>query len=156
KGFRGTNRLWSCGRSPEGESQGECTVVTCSTTQGVEHGEPKMLIDGTLSEADSGARYDNINPATEEVIGTTADASAADMDRAIAAARAAFDTTDWSANHSFRKRCLEQLHIALNEEKEALRAELVAEAGTPVSITHLAQLDWPLADAFSYPARMID
>lgn len=130
--------------------------MTSSTTQGVEHGEPRMLIDGTLTEAASGARYDNINPATEEVIGATADAAAVDMDRAIAAARAAFDTTDWSTNRSFRKRCLEQLHRALNDEKEALRAELVAEAGTPVSITYLAQLDWPLADAFSYPARMID
>ncbi|MCK0516773.1 aldehyde dehydrogenase family protein [Williamsia sp. DF01-3] len=129
--------------------------MTSSTTAGVEHGEPRMLINGSLSEAASGARYDNINPATEEVIGTTADASAADMDRAIAAARTAFDTTDWSTNHSFRQHCLEQLHTALNEEKEQLRAELVAEAGTPVSVTYLAQLEWPLADAFAHPAQLI-
>ena len=42
-----------------------------------------------------------------------ADASAAEMQRAIAAARRAFDETDWSTNRALRKRCLEQLHEAI-------------------------------------------
>ena len=54
-------------------------------------GESRMLIDGSLTPASSGRLYDNINPATEEVLGQTADATAEDMDRAIAAARRAFD-----------------------------------------------------------------
>ena len=94
-------------------------------------GEVRMLIDGKLVEADSGKRFDNINPATEEVLGEVADASATDMRRAIAAARRAFDETDWSTNRALRKRCLEQLQEALEAEREELREELVAEVGTP-------------------------
>ncbi|MFF3574013.1 aldehyde dehydrogenase family protein [Nocardia jiangxiensis] len=130
--------------------------MTASTTSEIARGEARMLIDGVLTDAASGARYDNVNPATEEVIGDTADAGGPDVDRAIAAARAAFDTGTWAVDREFRKHCLRQLHEALQEEREALRAELVAEAGSPVSITHLAQLDWPLADAIAYPADYID
>ena len=53
--------------------------------------ETRMLIDGKLVEADSGKTFDNINPATEEVIGQVADGSASEMHRAIDAARRAFD-----------------------------------------------------------------
>jgi len=115
-----------------------------------------MLIAGELVEAASGKRFDNVNPATEEVLGEVADASKEDMHRAIAAARKAFDETDWSTNRALRKRCLEELQDALESEREELRAELVAEAGTPVSLTRAAQLDAPLEDGLRYPAKLID
>ncbi len=120
------------------------------------NGEVRMLIDGELVEAASGQRFDNINPATEEVLGQVADAGAEDMQRAIAAARRAFDETDWSTNGALRKRCLEQLSDAIEAEKEELRAELVAEVGTPILMTYAAQLDWPLAEALRWPAKMIE
>jgi aldehyde dehydrogenase (NAD+) len=119
-------------------------------------GEVRMLIDGQLVEAVSGKRFDNVNPATEEVLGQVADGGPEDMDRAIAAARRAFDHTDWSTNHAFRKHCLEQLQAALESERELLRAELVAEVGTPVAVTYMAQLDWPLEDGLSWPAKEIE
>ncbi len=72
--------------------------------------EPRMLIDGKLVDADSGKTFDNVNPATEEIIGQVADGSTAEMQRAIDGARRAFDETDWSTNHAFRKQCLQQLH----------------------------------------------
>ena len=114
-----------------------------------------MYIDGVLRESAAGATIDNVNPATEELLGTCADAGAADMDEAIAAARRAFDDTDWATNHEFRKRCLLQLHDALQAEKEDMRAELVAEVGCPVSTTYIAQLEWPLTDALKWPAEYI-
>ena len=77
-------------------------------------GEVRMLIGGDLVEAASGKTFDNINPATEEVLGPVADASAEDMRAAIGAARTAFDETDWSTNRALRKRCLEKLHDALD------------------------------------------
>ncbi len=119
-------------------------------------GEARMLIDGKLEEAISGRRFDNVNPATEEVLGTTADAGHEDMDRAIAAARRAFDETDWSTNRELRKRCLLQLQEALEDEVELLRAELVAEVGTPVLLTYGPQLDEPLSDGLKWPAHFID
>ncbi|MGO9854396.1 MAG: aldehyde dehydrogenase family protein [Acidimicrobiales bacterium] len=119
-------------------------------------GEVRMLIDGELVEAASGKRFENVNPATEEVLGEVADASADDVQRAIGAARRAFDLTDWSTNRALRKRCLEQLQDALESEREELRDEVVAEVGTPRMMTYAAQVDWPLDEALKYPAKMID
>jgi aldehyde dehydrogenase (NAD+) len=116
-------------------------------------GESRMLIGGKLVHASDGGVFDNINPATEEVLGQCSDASAADMDQAIAAARQAFDETGWSRDRELRRRCLEQLQQALEDDLDDMRAELVAEAGAPVMTTHMAQVDWPLADALRYPAK---
>jgi aldehyde dehydrogenase (NAD+) len=119
-------------------------------------GEIRMLIDGELVEAQSGKRFDNINPANEEVLGEVADASTGDMQRAITAARRAFDESDWATNHALRKRCLEQLQDAIESEVEQLREELIAEVGTPRMLTYSAQLDAPLSDALRYPAKLIE
>jgi len=115
-----------------------------------------MLIDGKLVDAASGARFDNVNPATEEVIGTVADATTSDMHRAVSAARTAFDTTEWSTDSMARQRALLQLQAALERESEELRAELVAEVGCPVLTTYGPQLDVPLREALRWPASMID
>jgi acyl-CoA reductase-like NAD-dependent aldehyde dehydrogenase len=119
------------------------------------HFESRMLIDGKLVAGEAGT-FANLNPATEETLGEVADASKADMQRAIDAARRAFDATDWSTNRAFRKRCLEQLQEALEAEKEALREELILEAGCPRMVTHGPQLDAPLKSALRYPAQLID
>jgi aldehyde dehydrogenase (NAD+) len=118
--------------------------------------ESRMLIDGKLTEAESGRRFANINPATEEVLGEVADGSATDMDKAIGAARRAFDESGWTTDRALRKRCLLQLQEAIEAEREELRAELIAEVGCPVLITYGPQLDAPLEDALRWPARMID
>src|ERR1700731_4712148 len=117
--------------------------------------ERRMLIDGELVESSGGGEFDNINPATEEVLGLVAAGTPDDMGRAIGAARRAFDETDWSVNRELRARCLLQLQEAIEAEVEEFRSELVAEVGTPVAVTYMAQLDWPLADAFRWPAKMI-
>jgi acyl-CoA reductase-like NAD-dependent aldehyde dehydrogenase len=117
--------------------------------------EPKMLIDGELVDGEAGA-FANLNPASEEVLGHVADASKADMQRAIAAARRAFDESGWSTDRPLRKRCLLQLQAALEAEREALREELILEAGCPRMLTHGPQLDAPLADALKFPASLID
>lgn len=106
--------------------------------------EDRLLIDGLLVAAEGGATYDTISPSTEEVLGTAADATLADADRAVAAARRAFDTTDWSTNVELRRRCLRQLHEALVDNVELLRAIVVAEVGAPVSITDGPQLTGPI------------
>ncbi|UXA19635.1 aldehyde dehydrogenase family protein [Mycobacterium sp. SMC-4] len=118
--------------------------------------ERRMLIGGELVVAASGAEFDNLSPATGAVLGVTAAADAIDMDRAIGAARSAFDTSDWSTNRALRRRCLAQLQAALEAEQELLREELIAETGAPVMTTHSAQLDWPLAESLRYPAQLID
>jgi aldehyde dehydrogenase (NAD+) len=113
------------------------------------------MIDGKLRDSEDGATFDNINPATEEVLGVVADGTAADMDAAIAAARRTFDETDWATNHAFRAECLRQLQTAIEAEKELIRAELVAEVGTPIAVTYGPQLDAPLEEGLLWPASQI-
>ncbi len=127
-----------------------------TTVDSVQRGEERMLIDGKLTEARSGAVFDNINPATEAVLGHVADAGHEDMDAAIAAARRAFDESGWATDKSLRQRCIRQLQDALVEEQELLRAELVAEVGTPLLLTYGPQLDTPLSDGLLWPANFID
>ena len=53
--------------------------------------EERLLIDGRLVRASGDRTYPNVSPASGEVIGVAPDASAADFDLAITAARRAFD-----------------------------------------------------------------
>lgn len=105
-----------------------------------------LLIDGALVQAKSGRTFATCNPATEEILGQAADAEGADMEAAIAAARHAFDATDWSTDHAFRARCLRQLRDALQGHIEELRELTVAEVGAPSFFTTGPQLEGPIAD----------
>ncbi|WP_101757902.1 aldehyde dehydrogenase family protein [Oceanicoccus sp. KOV_DT_Chl] len=96
--------------------------------------ESNLLIDGELVTASSGKTYPNINPATEEVIGHVVDAGPEEMDQAIAAARRAFDHTDWSTNHAFRLKCLQQLKAGLLAEMDDFKLQIAAETGAPLGI----------------------
>src|ERR1700690_2010680 len=108
---------------PKGFLKGDADVTDVSTVLG----ERRLLIDGELVTAQDDRVYPNINPATEETLGEVADASAGDVDRAIAAARRAFDSTTWATDKAFRRRCLDQLQAALERDREAIRPEIIAE-----------------------------
>jgi aldehyde dehydrogenase (NAD+) len=114
-----------------------------------------MLIDGQLVDGQNGKSFDNVNPATEEVLGNVADGTHADMERAVAAARRAFDETTWGKDHEGRKKSLLQLQAAMEAEREDMRAELVAEVGCPVMLTYGPQLDAPVNEAVKWPAEQI-
>src|SRR5205085_8573885 len=58
-------------------------------------GAPQMFIDGKWTPAASGRTYDVPNPATEETIASAPDAGVEDLQRAIAAAKKAFDEGPW-------------------------------------------------------------
>ena len=109
-------------------------------------GEGRLLIDGKLVEACSGKRYPNINPATQETIGMAADAGAGDADAAIAAARRAFDESDWSVNRALRRKCLTQLRDGLRAAAPDLCEQAVEETGATMAITRQGpQGDGPIA-----------
>lgn len=112
---------------------------------GVLAGEERMLIDGELQHTASGATFDVVHPASEEVAGQATDGTVDDMGRAVGAARRAFDTTDWSRDLDFRYRCLMQLHEALDRNKERLRRVLITEVGCPVTVTG-SQIEDPIAE----------
>jgi aldehyde dehydrogenase (NAD+) len=100
-----------------------------------------LLINGAVRDSAGARTFPNINPATEQSIGSAPDADLSDLDAAVAAARRAFDDTDWSRDHDFRAHCLRQLHEGLCAEQERLRDVLVMEAGVPVALTHSIWLD---------------
>jgi len=108
--------------------------------------EPRLLVDGKLTEGSGGGTFDNVDPTTEAVLGVTADGTAADMEAAIGAARRAFDETSWSTDHELRRRCLGQLQAAVAAHKEELRAITVAEVGSPIALTYANQVDLPIDD----------
>jgi aldehyde dehydrogenase (NAD+) len=58
--------------------------------------EFRMLIDGELTAAASGQTYESINPSTSEVACVVPDAGTEDVERAVRAARRAFDESDWA------------------------------------------------------------
>lgn len=103
----------------------------------------RMLINGELV-ATSGS-YPSINPATEQVFGHAPEATVADAEAAIAAARKAFDETDWASNVELRIRCLDQFHKALIEHRDELAALTTEEVGATPALTLGAQLDQPIA-----------
>ena len=55
----------------------------------------KMLINGKWVEAASGKTFPTYNPATGEVLSRVAEGDSEDIDRAVKAARAAFETGPW-------------------------------------------------------------
>ncbi|HKX88775.1 MAG TPA: aldehyde dehydrogenase family protein, partial [Sphingopyxis sp.] len=87
-----------------------------------------MLIGGKLEGGS--ARFDVLNPATEQVIGSVPDATQADLDRAIAAARAAFP--GWAATPiAERKAALTAMGQAIMANADAFKRLLTAEQGKP-------------------------
>jgi aldehyde dehydrogenase (NAD+) len=122
------------------EAQPQAEIVAL-----VPDGTTRLVIDGHLVEG-SGGTFAVVDPATEEVIGHAADATPDDMDAAITAARAAFDTTSWSTDHAFRAHCLRQLRDALQGHIEELRDITIAEVGAPKMLTSGPQLEGPIAD----------
>jgi len=107
-------------------------------------GEQRLLIDGKLVDASDGGTFDNVNPATEEIIGVTADATVDDARAAAAAARRAFEETSWATDPAFRARCLRQLQTAMTENRQEFVDALTAEAGSPVILASFIQFNMPV------------
>ncbi len=120
-------------------------MIAVQPEQGVLAGEPRMLIDGELVGTGTGATFDVVHPASEQVAGQAADGTVDDMARAVGAAREAFDRTDWSGDLDLRVHCLRQLHAALDKNKERLRRILITEVGCPTSVSG-SQIESPIAE----------
>lgn len=110
-----------------------------------------MLIDGEMTEAAGGRRFDVVNPATGLSAGEAADGGVEDAARAVRAARRAHSQTNWVHDPDFRAHCLMQLQAALREERDRLRHIQVTEIGAPISLTP-ALVDGPINEV-AYWAR---
>ena len=93
----------------------------------------RMFINGAWIAGDSGKTFPVYDPSTEQVIAEVPDGNAADVDRAVAAAKEAFDNGPWSSSTAQeRGRVLFKLAAVVRENLPAL-AELEARnSGKPI------------------------
>jgi aldehyde dehydrogenase (NAD+) len=95
----------------------------------------KLLIDGKWAEAASGKRFESRNPATGELLATVAEGDKADIDRAVAAARHAFDGP-WSRFTPYERQQLLLKYADLVERHfDELSTLDTLDMGAPVSRT---------------------
>ena len=86
---------------------------------GVKAGQ--LFIDGAWVDASDGGTWEQLNPATNEVVTTFAVGSVADVDRAVAAARKAFDEGPWPRmTAKDRKQFFNRLVALITEHGEEL------------------------------------
>jgi betaine-aldehyde dehydrogenase len=78
---------------------------------------------------DSGHHRESIDPATYQIIGTYADGGVAEADMAIAAARRAFETTQWRRDPLLRARVLEEWAASFERHTAELIEQLALENG---------------------------
>jgi len=107
--------------------------------------EAKLCIDGVLRRAAGNKTYDNIGPWTGEVVGKAADASADDVNAAIAAARRAFDKTDWAQQHDYRFQLMKKYRDLLYANRDKLVQIARLEAGSAIGAAARAQVDGALS-----------
>ncbi|MEU8257195.1 aldehyde dehydrogenase family protein [Micromonospora inaquosa] len=85
-----------------------------------------------------------VNPATGQVVAETPAGTAADVDRAVAAARAAFPA--WSATTpQHRADVLRRLGAGLAARTEEIAQAITAEMGSPIGMSRTAQVAFPAA-----------
>jgi phenylacetaldehyde dehydrogenase len=115
--------------------------------------EPRpLLIDGAWVEAASGKTFPVYNPSTGEIIAQVAEGDSEDVDRAVKAARRAFDSGPWRRmSPSERGRLLWKLGDLLEAHADEFATLESLDNGKPISVARAA--DVPLAvDLFRYMA----
>jgi aldehyde dehydrogenase (NAD+) len=94
----------------------------------------KLLIGGRWEEAASGKRFETINPGTGAPLTTVAEAEAADVDRAVAAARRAFEAGPWARMHpAGRGRVLLRIAQLVEAHADELAALDTLDSGKPIA-----------------------
>lgn len=108
------------------------------------NGQKKLFINGEFVESTSQKTFDTYNPATGEVLATVFEAGPEDIDRAVKAARKAFDEGPWSKmSASERSRLMYKLADLMEENSAELAQLETLDNGKPIRETTNA--DIPLA-----------
>ena len=112
----------------------------------------KMLINGKWVAAASGKTFKTFNPATGDVLANIAEGDREDINRAVGAARAAFDSGPWTKmSPSERGRLIWKLGDLIEKNLEEFAQLESLDNGKPLTIARIA--DVPLAaDMFRYMA----
>ena len=106
---------------------------------------PDLFVGGRWAEPHGGGRVEVRNPATGEYVGTAGLASPADIDDAVAAARATFDAGVWAdASPAERAEVLHRAADHLEKRAPDLAALITSELGCPIWFSERAHVPNPI------------
>src|SRR2546426_8973016 len=122
----------------------------------VKIGPTKLLINGKWVDSASGRTFPTINPSTGDVITQVAESDAPDVDKAVAAARAAFDKGPWRKMSAAERGVLMNKLADLIEKHADELAQLESlDNGKPYHIARAADLPLTIA-CYRYYAGWAD
>ncbi len=111
----------------------------------------ELFIDGKWGAPESDASLTVISPHSEAVIGHAACAGPADVNRAVGAARAAFDTGPWPRMQpAERIEAITRLAAVYKDRRADMAALISAEIGAPITFAKMAQVRLPLTIMSSF------
>ncbi|MBJ8348894.1 aldehyde dehydrogenase family protein [Antrihabitans sp. YC2-6] len=112
----------------------------------------QMYVDGQWIDALSGATFETLDPATGEAITTVPHSGVADVDRAVAAARRAFESGPWRAlTPAQRQRMLWQIGEGILSRAEQFAQLETIDNGKSVAVAQAVDVTWA-AEIFFYYA----
>lgn len=132
------------------------TIPPSSSVPPVPIRQTRLLIDGKWQDAASGKTFETLNPATGEIIARVAESDKEEVDRAVLAARRAFETGPWrKMSARERGKYLYKLADLMEEHIDELAALETLDNGKPLRDSRYGDL--PLAiDCLRYYAGWAD
>ena len=113
----------------------------------------RVFIGGEWVEPAGADPIEVVNPTTEEIIGTIPGCSAVDADRAVEAARGAFES--WSQTpREERARFIVAIAEGLNQRGDEIAATITQELGMPLKLSRIIQVGLPASQFASMPKLM--
>jgi aldehyde dehydrogenase (NAD+) len=118
----------------------------------------RLYIDGAWSDASDGGMWTHVHPATNEEVARFATATATDVDRAVRAARRAFDEGPWpTMTARDRKLLLRRLIEALHDHEDEINRLQSLDNGLPLTFSSMYQVSAAFAaDIFDYHTGWVD
>src|SRR5215831_6968000 len=117
-------------------------TATPAMEPNIKIGPTKLLINGKWVDSTSGKTFPTVNPATGEVITQVAEADAPDVDKAVSAARAAFETGPWRKKLSASQRgnLMYKLADLLEKHADELAQLEALDNGKPYHVARAADI----------------
>src|SRR4051794_26766951 len=140
--------MWSSSCPPSREGDRDRPLRRLSTVAGMIVRDA-LFVGGSWIRPDGEGTIEVVNAATEEVMGSVPDGSAVDVDRAVDAARRAFD--GWSqASVDERAKVVERFGEALSARVPEIGTLVAQEVGMPISLSTVIQGALPAMVMSSY------
>ena len=130
-------------------------TAAAPTASSVKVRQTKILIDGKWVDSVSGKTFETLNPATGKVIANVAEGDKADVDKAVKAARRAFEGPWRKMNARERGRLITRLSELVEENKEELAQLETLDNGKPINDSRAADLPLTI-DCYRYYAGWAD